>query len=160
MDVIFTKISIISATFSAFFIVIASYAIIRMAMMQKKQSMHRDFLIKQYSDKITENSKNPKWELVENLVTSPAEADWRVAIIEADVMLEDVLQSSGFSGQGIGEMLTNANPKSFSTYQYAWDAHKIRNNIAHLGSSYKITKDDALRTINMYKGVLEEFGVI
>jgi hypothetical protein len=57
-------------------------------------------------------------------------------------------------------MLTNADPKSFSTYKYAWEAHKVRNDIAHQGTSYKLTKDDTIRTISMYRGVLEEFSVV
>jgi len=160
MEVIFTKVSIISATISAVFIVIIAYSIIRMAMMDKADLETRDRMIREYAEKQLEESKNPRWELIENLITSPVEADWRVAIIEADVLLEEVLNNSGFSGKGVGEMLTNSNPKSFATYQYAWEAHKIRNEIAHQGSSYKMTREDALRTINMYKGVLEEFGVI
>ncbi len=129
-------------------------------MIQKHEISHRNHAIHEYQEKSAMQSKNPRWELVENLLQSPAEADWRVAIIEADVLLEEALMSSGFSGGSLGEILTNAGENSFSTYQNAWNAHKIRNDIAHEGSSYKLAKEDAVKTVNMYRTVLEEFGIV
>jgi len=160
MEILLAKISVISGTISAFFIALILYSMIRMFMIQKYEIEHRDHKIHEYADAIIEGAKNPRWEIIENLILSPAEADWRVAIIEADILLEESLTEAGFTGQGIGEMLTNADPKSFSTYKYAWDAHKVRNEIAHQGTNYKLTKDDTIRVISMYRGVLEEFAVM
>lgn len=159
-EVLFTKISIISGTISAFFAVIAAYAIIRMFMIQKHEIEHRDHAVHEYLSKKAYDAKNPRWELIQNLIQSPAEADWRMAIIEADVLLEEALIYAGFTGFGVGEMLTSANPKSFSTYQAAWEAHKVRNDISHMGSTFKLTKEDAIRTLNLYRLVMEEFGII
>lgn len=156
----FTKVSIVSGMLSAFFIVIIAYSIIRMFMIQKNEIHHRDNAIHDYAHRMAEAAKNPRWELVEDLLLSGAEADWRVAIIEADVLLEEGLINMGFTGNGVGEMLTNAGENSFRTYRYAWDAHMVRNNIAHGGSTYKLSREDAVKTINMFRGVLEEFGTI
>ncbi len=155
-----TRIGIISGTISALFIVIISYSIIRMFMIQKHEQDHIDHEIHKYQEKLADLARNPRWELIENLVTSTSEADWRVAIIEADVLMEEALEHGGFTGGGVGEMLTNAGPKSFSSYQFAWDAHKVRNDIAHEGSNYALAKEDVIRTIGMYRAVLEEFGII
>ncbi len=159
-EVLLTKVGIISGTISAFFIAIIAYSIIRMFMIQKHEADHRDHAIAENIYKKAEEAKNPRWEVIENLILSPAEADWRVAIIEADVLLEESLIYSGFTGTGVGEMLTNSSPASFRTYQFAWDAHKVRNDIAHEGSSYKLSKEDAVRTLSMYRATLEEFGVV
>jgi hypothetical protein len=157
---LFEQIGIISGTISALFTIIILYSIVRMFMIQKHEQDHIDHEIHNYQHAMDNAAKNPRWELIENLVTSTSEADWRVAIIEADVLMEEALEYGGFTGSGVGEMLTNANEKSFRTYQFAWDAHKVRNDIAHEGSNYSLAKEDVIRTIGMYRAVLEEFGVI
>lgn len=156
----FDQVGIISATLSALFTIIILYCVIRMFMIQKHEQDHIDHEIHNYQHKMQNAAKNPRWELIENLVTSTSEADWRVAIIEADVLMEEALEYGGFTGGGVGEMLTNATPQSFKSYQFAWDAHKVRNDIAHEGSNYNLAKEDVIRTIGMYRAVLEEFGVI
>ncbi len=157
---LFDQIGIISGTLSALFTIIILYSVIRMFMIQKHEQDHIDHEIHNYQNKLADLAKNPRWELIENLVTSTSEADWRVAIIEADVLMEEALEYGGFTGAGVGEMLTNASDKSFKTYQFAWEAHKVRNDIAHGGSNYGLAKEDVIRTIGMYRAVLEEFGVI
>jgi len=155
-----TKIGIVSGMVSSVFILVIAYSVLRMFMIQKEEAEHVDHFTHDYQERIANLEKNPRWQLVEDLVQSNSDADWRVAIIEADVLLEEALELSGFNGASIGEMLTNAGPGSFSTYKIAWDAHKIRNDIAHEGSNYIFGKEDAIKTINMYKSVLEEFGVV
>lgn len=155
-----TKIGIVSGMLSAVFILIICYAVLRMFIIQKEEAEHVDHFTHDYQEKLANLDKNPRWQLVEDLVQSNSDADWRVAIIEADVLLEEALSLSGFNGGTIGEMLTNAGPGSFSTYKIAWDAHKVRNDIAHAGSNYIFGKEDAVKVVNMYRSVLEEFGIV
>jgi hypothetical protein len=97
---------------------------------------------------------------VKSLVESPSENDWRQAIIEADIMLDDVLTMRGFVGDSVGDKLKQANPQSFKTLEDAWEAHKVRNDIAHKGSEYHLTGQIAYRTIGRYLNVFEEFHLI
>lgn len=160
ISIMLDKIGIISGMLSAIFIVITVYCIVRMFIIQGHERDHIDHEIHKYNKKISDLAKNPRWELIENLITSTSEADWRVAIIEADVLMEEALEQGGFTGFGVGEMLTNAGQNAFKSYQFAWDAHTVRNDIAHGGSSYKLSKVDVVRTMNMYRAVLDEFGAI
>lgn len=160
ISILIDKIGIISGTISALFIAIILYSIIRMILGDIENKNEIDEKIKEYQEKELENSRNPRWELIENLVTSGSPADWRVAIIEADVLLDEALKYAGFTGNTIGEMLTSAGNSAFRSYQFAWDAHKVRNEIAHSGSNYKLSKDQTVRVIAMYKVVLEEFGLL
>ncbi len=81
-----------------------------------------------------------RWNKVEALFASPSESDWRVAIIEADSMLDEFVTSLGYPGANLGERLKNTNPQFFPTIQLAWDAHKIRNEIAHAGMDYRLSE--------------------
>jgi hypothetical protein len=103
---------------------------------------------------------NPKWEEIERHMQSYAQSEWRVAILEADILLYDMLSQMGFEGNSIGEMLKQADKSTFITLDEAWKAHKIRNIIAHEGANYELTKDEADRAIRLYKKVFEEFYFI
>lgn len=85
---------------------------------------------------------------------------WKIAIIEADIFLEEVLTDHGYSGVTIGEKLKGANTTSFTTLQDAWDAHKVRNEIAHTGGDFILTKRIAQETMTRYERVFREFGAI
>jgi hypothetical protein len=49
------------------------------------------------------------------LLHSPNSNDWRVAIIEADAMLDELVQSYNFPGENLGERLKNANTRVMPT---------------------------------------------
>lgn len=97
---------------------------------------------------------------VMSLIESPNESDWRQAIIEADIMLDDLMKQLGYEGDTLGERLKKADPGRFKTLDNAWAAHKVRNEIAHQGSAFKLTNHLAYRTIKQYESVFREFGEI
>lgn len=91
-------------------------------------------------------------------VASDNPNDWKLAIIEADIELERVLDTAGYPGTTIGEKLKAANRETFTTLQDAWEAHKVRNRIAHDGADFVLTKKTAQETIQRYQRVFTEFG--
>lgn len=101
-----------------------------------------------------------RWNHVMQLIESPHENDWRQAIIEADIMLDDLLSQLGYHGMTLGEKLRAVDPARFRTLQNAWEAHKVRNDIAHQGSAYPLTDHIAYRTIHNYEAVMREHGEI
>lgn len=100
---------------------------------------------------------HPRFAIVQGYMSSPSEALWRIGILEADNMLEHVLRDKGYQGETVGEMLKSA---SFKTVQLAWDAHAIRNRIAHQGSDFELTEREAKRAFNLYESVFRELKVI
>jgi hypothetical protein len=101
------------------------------------------------------NPIRERWETVTDHLRSANPAEWRLAIIEADSMLDEVLESTGYKGENIGERLKDAEG-AFRSVQSAWNAHKVRNQIAHQGSQFELTHHEALVTIDNYKEVFEE----
>lgn len=104
--------------------------------------------------------KNERWEAVVALVNSPNESDWRRAILEADVMLSAMLTERGYTGATLADQLKSANPLQFTTLDLAWEAHRMRNALAHLGEAFPLSERDARATIDLYRRVFEEFGYI
>ena len=103
---------------------------------------------------------HPRWEHIQSLLEAATPSQWREAIIEADIMLDDVLARQGYTGDGVGEKLKSAEKGDFATLQNAWEAHKVRNQIAHEGSSFDLSESLAGRTIAHYEAVFRELKVI
>ena len=104
--------------------------------------------------------KNERWEKILAYTHSDSPADWRLAIIEADVMLDDLLKTSGYHGDGVGEMLKSVDPSDMLTLDAAWEAHKIRNRIAHSGTDFELTQREAKRIVTLFESVFKEAGII
>ena len=85
--------------------------------------------------------------------------DWKLAIIEADIILDQTLKDRGYPGNSLGERLRGITPSQLSSIDEAWDAHRVRNKIAHEGADFVITKRIAEETIARYMRVFREFGV-
>jgi hypothetical protein len=101
-----------------------------------------------------------KWMKVVAHANSENPAEWRVAIIEADIMLEDLLRASGYHGDGVGDLLKGVESGDMLTLDAAWEAHKVRNRIAHSGSDFILTDRETRRVISLFEAVFKEFGVI
>ncbi|MBU0750124.1 hypothetical protein KKH15_01250 [Patescibacteria group bacterium] len=109
------------------------------------------------ADKKVDHSR---WAHIQELMLSGNESDYRQAIIEADIMLEEVLLQLGYMGVSIGDMLKQVNSDRLHTLNSAWEAHKVRNEIAHQGSAFKLSEQLAHRTIGHYEAVFREVGEI
>jgi hypothetical protein len=103
---------------------------------------------------------NAKWQVVGKYYNSANQSDWKLAILEADIMLYDVLKKSGFPGDSIGEMLKNTDRSKLQTLDAAWSAHKIRNEIAHQGINYVLSRNMVERAISQYEQVFDELNFI
>lgn len=113
-----------------------------------------------YRQKYGTEPKNWRWEEVQKHIEGMNPNDWKLAIIEADVLLQETLNEAGYVGSSIAEQLKNISPQQVRTIQAAWDAHKIRNQIAHSGSDFVLTKRVAQEAVAKYRLVFEEFGVL
>ncbi len=107
-----------------------------------------------------EETENKKWKRVVEHVTSDNPSDWRLAVLEADILLGEVLEKAGYKGESIGEKLKSVERSDFTTINQAWEAHKMRNSIAHEGSSYPLNHGEAKRVISLFEEVFREFYYI
>jgi hypothetical protein len=103
---------------------------------------------------------NAKWEQVQTHLNSKNPAEWRLAIIEADVMLDELLKTAGYHGETVGERLKAVEPSDFLTLEAAWEAHKVRNQIAHQGSGFEINEREAIRVVSLFEKVFREFQIL
>ena len=150
-------------------VAVITYTTIRMFEIRKKEHKHLQHELAEYAHKQTlkENQpqregifKNERWKKVLDYLFSTNENDWRLAIIEADLMLFDLLTKMGFKGESLGDKLKETNRDNFHNLNSAWEAHNIRNKITHEGSSFHISLHEAKRVIALYEQIFEEFRYI
>ncbi|TSC62515.1 MAG: Uncharacterized protein Greene041614_410 [Parcubacteria group bacterium Greene0416_14] len=104
--------------------------------------------------------RNEKWDRVLNHIESENPSDWRLAILECDIILEEMAEVMGYHGENLGEKLKNVERSDFTTIDQAWEAHKVRNMIAHEGSDFLISAHEVRRVVDLYRQVFEEFKYI
>jgi len=138
-----------------FFVIV--YATVRLFELRKREE---EFYSTVISTPETAGGMHPRWEHIQSLLEGAGPSKWREAIIEADIMLDDVLTKEGYTGAGIGEKLKKIDETDVATLQDAWEAHKVRNQIAHQGSTFELSEAVAQRTIAHYEAVFREFHVI
>ena len=114
---------------------------------------------KMYDEKYRGAPRNSRMQDILELSTSVNPSDWKQAVIEADIILDEVLNQRGYTGDSLSERLKSISPQQLATLNDAWEAHKIRNRVAHDGADFILTKRIALETIIKYQRVFEELGV-
>ncbi len=104
--------------------------------------------------------ENHKWQRVLSHLNTQNPHDWKFAILEADIMLADLLDVLQYRGVTIADKLKVIEQSDFRTLEAAWEAHKIRNTIAHEGADFVLSEREARRVVDLYRSVFEEFQII
>lgn len=108
---------------------------------------------------VTGGAYAARWGEIMRHMDSAKEVEWKMAIIEADKLLDLILQRAGFPGGTIGERLMNAQTGQIQALDGLWEAHKIRNRIAHDPNLF-IRYTEAKRAIEFYAQTFREFEAI
>lgn len=71
-----------------------------------------------------------RWVEITAMQNSPS--GMKSALMEADKLLDHVMQAKGFAGDTMGERLQSSTAKTaYSNLNAIWAAHKLRNQMAH-----------------------------
>jgi hypothetical protein len=155
---------------AVFFLTIICYTLVRMFEIRAKEKKHLHHEIEEYAQNKAEyekrlreevgGSKNERWSKTLNYLFSQHASDWKLAIIEADSMLEELLGTLGFKGDNLGDKLKSANQESFPNLSTAWEIHTVRNRIAHEGLAFELSHHEAKRIIALYEKIFHGYGFI
>jgi len=99
-----------------------------------------------------------RWKEVESLLDAPGEMSLKLAVIEADKLLDHALKAMAMPGETLGERL------KFAAYKYpklkdVWWAHRVRNRLVH-EASYRLDRTIARRAIRSFRQALKMIGAI
>lgn len=85
--------------------------------------------------------------------------NWKVAILEADKILDDILKGGGYRADTTDGRYKQLTPDSLSSAAEVQEAHRFRNRVAQ-EPDFAFTKDEAVTILKAYKKALREFGVL
>jgi hypothetical protein len=151
---------IISNVISVLFLMGIIYSVIRYSEIYKEQKSRLYPQVQPAGGPVTARYVNENWERIQSHINSPNPSDWRLAILEADIALDEILNKIGVPGDTIGDKLKNVERSDFTTIDSAWEAHRIRNRIAHEGADFDLNEREARRVIALYEQVFREFHYI
>ncbi|OGY98563.1 MAG: hypothetical protein A3A43_03035 [Candidatus Liptonbacteria bacterium RIFCSPLOWO2_01_FULL_56_20] len=79
----------------------------------------------------------------------------RVAIIEADALVDEALKQMGLTGEHMADRLARIQPDEVTTLERLWRAHRLRNDLVHT-AGFRISPQDAKNTLEDYEAFLKE----
>lgn len=144
----------LSLIFSILFLWLMIYSWYKTLLIRRKEK--DDFMAAFAAATDPKVEHSTEWQDILDHVDGENESEWKLALIEADKILENLLRENGYDGVSIGERLKAAEGVGgLKSLQDAWTAHKIRNRIAH-ETGFVLTKREARIAIESYKKVFEE----
>ncbi len=95
------------------------------------------------------------WAKITQRLETGLESEAKLAVIEADSILNDILKRMGYGGETLGERLKKLTSATLPNIEQILEAHKIRNNIIH-DPDYRLTLDEARRVLAIYEQALRD----
>ena len=99
-----------------------------------------------------------RWREIESLTSRNDEMSYKLAVMEADKLLDHALKSMGFGGNTLGERLKLACYR-FPRLRKVWRAHLLRNKLVH-EASFHLSRGAAQGAIGQFKNALKELSVL
>ena len=158
MPDIFSKFAMFSGIivyFKIIFILLALILLISILVLILKSS----WLRRRFLEDLTEfliyrpfgvNKTFKEWAKINKRLEAGQEADYKLAVIEADSLLNDVLAKIGYGGETIVDKLKQIDSAILPNIDKALEAHKIRNNIVH-DPDYQLSLSQATEVISIYE---------
>ncbi|GMQ95473.1 MAG: hypothetical protein BMS9Abin13_588 [Patescibacteria group bacterium] len=143
-------------TLSALFIAGIVFVFIKFKEVQKKE---RALYMPVDTKALETKNRITQWDVVLNHLDAENPAEWKLAVIEADNVLERTLRDVGYAGDTLGERLKSAEGGNLRTLSDAWEAHKVRNRIAH-EEGFDLSQRGARKAIGLFENVLGELGAL
>ncbi len=147
----------VATVISMIALVVIIYAFMRINEIASRETQKLGLALNWNSER---KQKNARWARVEEYMTSLNSSDWKIAILEADNILDQVVERMGYQGASLGERMKKIEASDFPYLEEAWTAHKTRNSIAHKGTDYDINRSEAEQTINIYYRIFKELGYL
>jgi hypothetical protein len=95
------------------------------------------------------------WAKITGRLETGLESEYKLAVIEADSILNDILKRMDFGGETLGERLEKLTAATLPNLKQVWEAHKIRNNIVH-DPDYRLSLDETRRALVIYEQALRD----
>ncbi len=100
-----------------------------------------------------------RWQAVrakaeENFADAP-----RIAVLEADALLDDVLKMLGTPGEHLADRLGAFDAGEVKSLDRVWRAHRLRNDLVHT-AGFTASPEETIQALNDFEEFLKEIGAM
>lgn len=100
-----------------------------------------------------------QWNEILEYLEAGSESEYKLAVIEADDMLDASLKRLGYAGQTLEEKLGKLTSATLSNIQQLYEIHRLRNNIVH-DPDYRLTLEEAKKTLDVYSQAFQDLQIL
>lgn len=100
-----------------------------------------------------------KWIQIRNKYDSGSVDNSKVAIIQADALVDMILKNAGLEGEHMADRLMNIDRSELRSLEDIWTSHKIRNNVVHT-DGFELSADLSDKAMRGYERFLKELNII
>lgn len=100
-----------------------------------------------------------QWVKIKSRLDTGVESEFKLSLIEADSLLNEILKRMGYSGDTLGEKLEKLTVASLPNIDDVKEAHQSRNNIVH-DPDYRLTLDEAKSVIASFEKALVDLQAL
>ena len=104
-------------------------------------------------------SMRKKWDKIKARLGSENISQYKVAILEADSVIDDIIAKIGYEGKNMTEKLDLIKPGQLENLEEIRNAHQIRNRIIH-EADFHVDKKMAEETIGVYEKLLKHLELL
>lgn len=99
-----------------------------------------------------------RWQRIMRRLDAGNESEYKLAIIEADALLDEMLKKMRLAGETIDERLQKITPFMIPTVEELKTAHQVRNSIVY-DPDYRISLSEARRVLLAYQKTFEDLDL-
>jgi len=99
------------------------------------------------------------WNKILKRLDTDMESEYKLALIEADDMLDASLKRMGYMGQTLEERLGKLTSATIDNIDDIYQAHEIRNTIVH-NPDYRLSLDKARSTLDIYQKAFNSLQIL
>ncbi len=100
-----------------------------------------------------------RWKQIEDYLESDSESKLKLAVMEAENLLNKTLKKMGFEGDNIEERLEQVPKGKIENLKEIKLAHQLRNDIAY-DPDYQLQKEEVKEALDIYKKALKDLEAI
>jgi hypothetical protein len=154
-DMLF-PVKLVFVFFSAIFLIFVVYFMLNSSWLQYKflEDVTEFFSWQAYGQRAMQRQLDK----IKRRTESGAESDYKLAIIDADDFLLEVLDSRGYDGKDFAEIIKKAGVMITPILGDLLQAHEVRNSIVY-NPDYKISGTDAKKILATYETAVKNIGL-
>ncbi len=108
-----------------------------------------------YALSLSPSQVRKKWKLIESRLRSANPSEYKVAVLEADSLVDKLLADMDYPGENLGERLNNIPESHLSNIEALKVAHEVRNRIV-MEQGFSLDRTQAQDAITTYKTTLSK----